>query len=74
MKKVSEVPNKPKSEVKDRAVLPSEIKKIGTKFGSTSEKIRGLTKLSWSRREIADVLGISYQHVNNVQSYPLRKK
>ncbi len=36
-----------------------------------SAKIRYLTALDWTRRQIADKLGILYQHVRNVQITPV---
>ncbi len=37
------------------------------KLTSKSAKIRYLTSLSWSRRQIADHVGVIYQFVYNVQ-------
>ncbi len=36
-----------------------------------SAKIRFLTSLEWTRREIADKVGVIYQHVRNVQITPI---
>jgi len=43
-----------------------------TKLPTKSAKIRYLTKLKWSRSQIADKLGIRYQHVRNVQITPVK--
>ena len=43
-----------------------------TKLPTKSAKIRYLTDLKWSRSQIADKLGIRYQHVRNVQITPVK--
>ena len=45
----------------------SQTKKYGT-LPSKSAKIRFLTDLGWTRRQIADKVGIIYQFVYNVQN------
>ena len=42
-------------------------------FGTKSAKIRFLNSLEWSRSEIAEKLGIRYQHVRNVLVTPVAK-
>ena len=37
-----------------------------------SAKIRFLTSLDWTRREIADKVGVIYQFVRNVQLMPIK--
>lgn len=58
---------------KPELVLPKEVAALGTKFGSTSNKIRMLTELKWKRVDISKILGIAYQHVRNVQMQPPKK-
>lgn len=44
------------------------------KHGDKSKAIRALTTEGYTRRQIADALGIIYQHVRNVQVTELKKK
>jgi hypothetical protein len=51
-------------------VIPAEVAQMASK----SEKIRALIgKYGWSRSQVANVLGIRYQHVRNVIVTPLKK-
>ena len=42
------------------------------KLPTKSARIRYLTALEWTRREIADKVGVIYQHVRNVQITPIK--
>ena len=44
----------------------SSMHEVAAGFQTKSDKIRALTKAGYSRSEIADFLGIRYQHVRNV--------
>ncbi len=48
-------------------ISPAQTKAYG-KLPSKSAKIRFLTNLGWTRRQIADKVGVIYQFVYNVQN------
>lgn len=58
---------------KDVSLTAAQTKNLN-KLPSKSAKIRYLTSLDWTRSQIADKLGIRYQHVRNVQITPLTGK
>ena len=69
------VPTTPKASTKKVAskkkgqVIPANIRKMGTK----AEKIRALWMSNrWTRLQIANVLGISFQHVYNTTKRPTK--
>jgi hypothetical protein len=45
---------------------PSEVKRLIAGLSTKSDKIRALGKAGYRRQQIADFLGIRYQHVRNV--------
>ena len=55
---------------KEAKPLPEAVERLHNK----SEKIRALRDLGWTRGDVSRALGISYQHVNNVWFYTLKRK
>jgi predicted RNA-binding protein YlqC (UPF0109 family) len=70
-----EVEVKTKTKTKDRVeVTPEMIKALIDKHGNKSNAIRALAAEGKTRSETANLLGIRYQHVNNVLGQVLKRE
>ena len=52
----------------------AEMQRASAGLKTKSDRIRALAKAGYSRQQIADFLGLSYQHVHSVLAYAERKR
>jgi antitoxin component of MazEF toxin-antitoxin module len=52
----------------------AEMQRASAGLKTKSDRIRALAKVGCSRQQIADFLGLSYQHVHSVLAYAERKR
>lgn len=52
----------------------AEMQRASAGLKTKSDRIRALAKVGYSRQQIADFLGLSYQHVHSVLAYAERKR
>lgn len=62
-----------KTETETETVTVQTAKEVIAKFGNKSNAIRALSAEGKTRSEIAKILGIRYQHVNNVLKQVLKR-